>query len=99
MLAVRALDRLLGAVDDQGFRLFAADLDPARDPENLDRQSLNPPQGSADRRLIRLVQTGQKILRDVASVKDQKHQQMLFQPADAQGRPARFLGLTIRSRQ
>ena len=83
LFAAGALDRLFGAVDNQRFGFFTADLDLARDAENLDGQPFDPLQGSADRRLIRLIQARQKILRHAAAVQDQQHQKMFFQSTDA----------------
>src|SRR5579863_3165451 len=59
LFATGALDRLFGAVNDQGFSFFGADLDLARHAQNFDRQPFNPPQAATDRCLIDLIQTGQ----------------------------------------
>mgnify|MGYP003393488298 CR=1 FL=1 len=85
LFAAWALDWLLRAIDDECFGFFTVDFDRARDAENLDRQPLDPPQRPADGRLVRLVQTRQKILRHTASVQNEQHQQMFLKPANTPG--------------
>jgi len=66
------LDRLFRAVDNQGLRLLTIDANGALNPKNPRSQRLDPLQGSADSRLVGLIQAGHKVLRDGASVQDQK---------------------------
>ena len=85
------LDRLFRAVDNQGLGLLTTDVDNARHPENPRGYSCDPPQGPADGRLVGLVQTGHKVLRDSASVQDQQNQQMILNSAHAPRTPGTVL--------
>ena len=83
----------------QGLGLLTTDVDNARHPENPRGYSCDPPQGPADGRLVGLVQTGHKVLGDSASVQDQKNKKVILNSPTPHGRPERFFGASIRSRQ
>ena len=75
------LDWLFRTVYDQGFGLLATDPNCAFDPQNSLSQCLDPVQGPADSRLVSLIQASHEILRDGASVQNQKDKEVIFKLA------------------
>ena len=83
--------RLFRAVYDQGFGLLTTDADRALDPQNPRRQRLDPPQGPADGRFVGLIQAGHEVLRDGASVQDQKDKEVILKSSHAPRTPGTVL--------
>jgi hypothetical protein len=72
------LDGLFSAVYDQGLCLLATDPNCAFDPQNSLSQCLDPVQRPADGRLVGLIQASHEILRDGASVQNQKDKEVIL---------------------
>ena len=91
LFSARSFYRLFRAVYDQGLGLPSTDPDCALDPQNQRSQRLDPLQGPADGRLVGLIQAGHEVLRDGASVQDQKDKQVILKSAHTPRTPGTVL--------
>src|SRR6266404_2401693 len=87
LFRVRAgtLDRLLGAIDDQGFGFLPADFGLSLNTDQRPGELFDPLDRAADRALVDVVKEAQELLGDIATIIDQHDQEVIFQTANVPG--------------
>ena len=81
----RTLDRLPGAIDDQGLGFLPADFGLSLNTNQRFGELFDPPDRPADRAPIDVAEEAQELLGDVAAVIDQHDQEVIFQTANIRG--------------
>src|SRR5476651_2228827 len=81
LFRVRAgtLDRLLGAIDDQGLGFLSADPGFSLNADQWPGELFDPLDRPADRATVDVVKEAQKLLGDVATIINQHDQEVIFQ--------------------
>src|ERR1700688_1184052 len=80
-----ALDRLLGAIDDQGLGFLPADFGLSLNTDQWPGELFDPLDRPADRALIDVVKEAQELLGDIATIIDQHDQEVVFQTTNVPG--------------
>src|SRR5258708_11528856 len=73
------LDRLLGAIDDQGFGFLPADFWLSINANQRFGDLFDPLDRPADRALVDVIEVAQELLGDVTTIIDQHDQKVIFQ--------------------
>jgi len=79
------LNRLFGAIDDQGLSFLSADFGLPPNTDHRPGDLFHPLDRPADRAFVDVVKEAQEFLRDVATVIDQHDHEVIFQTADVPG--------------
>ena len=79
------LDRLLGAIDDQGLGFLTADFGLSLNTDQRPREPFDPLDRAADRALVDVVKEAQELLGDVTTIIDQHDQKVIVQTANVPG--------------
>src|SRR5580698_1382880 len=84
-IRARALDRLFGAIHDQGLGFLPADVGLTLNPDQWPGELFDPLDRPTDRALVDVVEVAQELLGDVATIIDQNNHKVVFQTADIPG--------------